>query len=69
MKTTYIRLVQVAESCAFGPLLVDWIYTHLMRVTRNRLGKEQWEWVATGKRIGDEEMKRLRRQYPLAKYA
>jgi len=69
MKTAYIRLVQVSETCAFGPLLVDWIYTPIMRVTRNRIGREQWEWVASGKRIGSKEMKRLRSLYPLAKYA
>lgn len=67
MRFSYLRLLHVAESCAFAPFLCDWIATPAIRVWRNRLGTEHWEWVG-GKPISPGELAALRRRYPLASY-
>lgn len=44
MRTFYVKYLKVVDG-----MVLPWIPSPLVRVTRNRLGREVREWVATGK--------------------
>lgn len=66
MQTAYIRFCQQYQDPVWGPHALPWIRTALVRVTRNRLRRAQFEWVGdAAKRFDLEE---VRRAYPLVMY-
>ncbi len=67
MQTQYIRFCKQYDDPVWGMQAVTWVHTPMVRVTRNRLRKACFEWVANPRMKFDLES--VRRGYPIAVYA
>lgn len=67
MNYYFIELCQAHENATWGLQIVDWVRLPPMRVWKNRLGKSAWFWMS-GREIMPEELVRLRKGYPIARY-
>lgn len=66
MQTTYIRFFQQYNDPVWGPQVVTWVHTPMVRVTRNSLRRAHFEWVANpGLKF---DLESVRRSYPVAVY-
>lgn len=63
MRTRYIHMHQVHKDKVWGDEPTS-VRTHLIRVTRNRLMKAQWEWVGCNQVMTAVEIAWLKRTYP-----
>lgn len=64
MITAYIRFCQQYLDPVWGVEFSGWIYTPVVRVTRNRLRKATFEWVGNARRRFD--LAEVRKCYPIA---
>lgn len=64
MNTSYIKFSRVHNDAVWG-MEESCVRSQLVRCTRNRLRKAQFEWVGTGRLIPPDQLAWYRKHYPL----